>query len=42
MSRFTRTGRDPSTDAGLLRSALQQDERNRKEDDADDDDLTFT
>jgi hypothetical protein len=42
MSRFTRTGQMPWTDAGLLTFALQQDEREWAEDDADDEDATYT
>ena len=42
MSRFTRTGQMPWTDAGLLTFALQQDEREWAEDDADDSDATYT
>ena len=42
MSRFTRTGQVPWTDAGLLTFALQQDEREWAQDDADDSDATYT
>jgi hypothetical protein len=42
MSRFTRTGQMPWTDAGLLTFALQQDEREWQDDDAASDEDTFT